>query len=387
MIGGAAAWVMWQQGETTWLNPLAKQLKPMVPKDDYEVVGFLPPWTIEKASIVPTVLDQLVFLGVEANEKGELVWDAQAKKMDNGRYLLMKQQMVAAGKKNVLGVKLFDDQKIDQLMASTEAQGNLINQIKSVVESKHYDGVNVDFEYQGDAQAVLEDEFVAFLAELKNVIGKEVSVDVFANTVIKGDSTALGKMVSGVDYMVVMAYDFHRPGNNYVGPVAPIGSPAGTRNIMEVVERVVTLGLDKSKIIMAYPLYGYEWKTESTDFGAGVVGSWAQMASYSRVQDLIKGGDKTVTVKWDDNSMTPYLYFTETETAYRRVRAGKKWKSVPYQVEVVHQIYYEDNRSLGVKYDLVKNSQMGGVGFWALGYEGAYDEVWRELREHLTAKN
>ena len=111
-------------------------------------------------------------------------------------------------------------------------------------------------------------------------------------------------------------------------------------------------------------------------------------ASYQRVQDLLKDEAfvKKATVGWDENSMTPYLSFNEDETAYKRVKVGKKYKSVAYTISVVHQIYYDDLRSLTAKFDLVKNSQMGGVGFWALGYEGEYEEVWSTLNRQLTKR-
>ena len=277
LLGGVGGWMVWQRKSLSWLNPLAPKSNVVKDKDGYVVVGFLPPWTIEKATIYPEVLDQLIFLGVEVNEKGDLVWDSQSNKMKSQRYVAMKEQMKKAEKENVIGIKLFEDKKIDALMASESAQINLIDQIKTVVREGNYDGVNVDFEYQGNAQAVLEDEFVGFLGRLRQEVGKEISIDVFANTVIKGDSQALGKMVETVDRVIVMAYDFHRPGMDYAGPVAPLQSEPGTRNIMEVVDRVVTLGLDKSKIIMAYPLYGYEWKTMSTDFASEARGGWGQM--------------------------------------------------------------------------------------------------------------
>jgi len=86
----------------------------------------------------------------------------------------------------------------------------------------------------------------------------EISVDVFANTVIKGSATEIEELVSKVDYLVVMAYDFHRPGVDYAGSVAPLGSKVGERNITEVVERYLNLQLNKDKLVLAYPLYGYE---------------------------------------------------------------------------------------------------------------------------------
>ena len=47
------------------------------------------------------------------------------------------------------------------------------------------------------------------------------------------------------------------------------------------------------------------------------------------------------------------------------------------------QIYFENLESLRLKFNLVAESQMGGVGFWALGYEGETNEVWKTVDEEL----
>ena len=387
VVGGLILWIIISEGSIDWVNPLS--VEKMAQKNNtYEVVGFLPPWMVEKAIIHSDVMNQLIFLGVEAKANGDLVWDSQSNKLFGSRYMAMKRQMRAAGGKNILGIKLFDDKKIDQLMASDEARQNLELQVKKVVNEQQFDGVNIDFEYRGNFQAVLEEEFVGFISELRGAIGKKISVDVFGNTMIKGDFVGLKNITNAADWVIVMAYDYHQPGSDFAGPVAPLNSYPGTRNIMEVVDRVIRSGLNKKKIIMAYPLYGYEWKTVDNTFGSQALDNGGQMVSYKRAQNLLQDAAfrQTAVVNWDDLSMSPWISFTATETAYRSVKVKKKWVSEPYFVDGVHQIYYENLRSLNAKFKLVTQSQLGGVGFWALGYEGSDAQVWLTLAEVLSGK-
>jgi spore germination protein YaaH len=65
-------------------------------------------------------------------------------------------------------------------------------------------------------------------------------------------------------------------------------------------------------------------------------------------------------INWDDLSMTPWVVFEED---------GE-----------IHQIYFENEKSLKAKLDLVKQNQLGGVGFWALGYEGEDKRVWEIMK-------
>jgi len=124
------------------------------------------------------------------------------------------------------------------------------------------------------------------------------------------------------------------------------------------------LGLDNNKIILAYPLYGYEWTTETSEFGSLTKNSEVALASYKRMKELLSDTAfvKTSAVKWDEESMTPWLFYNENGN--------------------IKQIYFENLRSISEKLKLVVGYQFGGVGFWALGYEGENKDIW-ELTKSL----
>ena len=349
-------------------------------RKSFEVVGFLPPWMIDKVSLHSKQLDQLIFLGIGVEENGDLVWDFQAKKINNENYLTMKKEMKENGKKNIIGIKLFDDEKLSGLLKSEEGRRNLVEQIKAVVLSGGFDGVNVDFEYQGDALAVLGVDFLSFLDELKVAEVGEIGVDVFCNTIIKGSEMQISDLLEKVDWLIIMAYDFHRPGTDYVGSVAPIRAKAGKRSIWEVMSKITELNLNQKKVLMAYPLYGYEWKTKTEKFSSEVIRGWYQMASYRRVKEIIKDfkiydlkkegcddfrnlSDNEMKLCFDELSLTPWLVFRENEE--------------------IHQICYDDLRSLLIKFNLIKEMNFGGIGFWALGYEGKTSEIWQAVEKVL----
>ena len=324
---------------------------------EMRVVGFLPPWNINKAKIEAKTLDELIFLGIESDEKGQLIWDLQSRKINNEVYLDMKQEMKSKGKKNVVGIKLFEDNKIDILLNDSVSVDNLVREIEGVVLAGGFDGVNIDFEYQGNPVAILSDEFFAFLEKLRETDLGEIGVDVFCNTVNKGSVEDLAKLWGLTDYVLIMAYDFTRPGVDYTGPVAPIKALPGKRSIWETFSRVVDLGLDTKKLVAAYPLYGYEWKTETSEFGSKIIRGWYQTASLRRIRELLKE-NKEIVRNWDELSMTPWLAWEEDGV----------WR----------QIYYDDEVSLKEKFKLAVDMNVGGIGFWALGYEGD-SKVWETV--------
>jgi spore germination protein YaaH len=351
------------------LNPLGRKKPIVLQQKKYKVMGFLPTWMIGKTMQYTNEIDKLVFLGIGVNKNGNLIWDFQAKKIYSDEYQKLKESIKKNGGKNILGIKLFKDEDLDSLMSNNRAINNLILEIKALRQASAmggqagFDGLNVDFEYQGNPTKVLDDKFLVFLKKMKEADLGEISLDVFANTIIKGQKEELQTLIANIDELVIMAYDFHRPGVDFVGPVAPIKSEVGERNILELVDIINSDNLERKKIIMAYPLYGYEWKTYTEEFGSAIKRGWYQMISWRRINELMKDEDftKVATVNWDQASMSPWLVFKD---------GGQ-----------IHQIYYENLKSLGVKMDLVKQSNFGGVGFWALGYEENDKELWKMINQ------
>lgn len=340
-----------------WNNPLG-EMKTKPRPEWKRVVGFLPTWMVGKTRNYGEEITDLVFLGIEVSENGSLVWDSQSKKISSQSYLDLKKRAGDNGVKNIVGIKLFNDDAIDLLLDNESAREKLLEEVAAVVIAGDFDGVNVDFEYQGDPVAVLDDKFLRLLTELKSKNLGEVGVDVFVNTINKGSVERINKLFTVCDYVLVMAYDFHGAGSKIAGPVAPLRAPDGKRSIWEMAQRVNLLGLDKNKIVVALPLYGYEWQTESEEVGAEVVKGDYQMASLKRSAEMEKSGEWQVD--WDELSFSPRMVKTESSG-------------------LTYQVYYENIKSLTEKARIINNFEFGGIGFWALGYEGESDEWWKKL--------
>ena len=84
--------------------------------------------------------------------------------------------------------------------------------------------------------------------------------------------------------------------------------------------------------------------------------------TYSAARALLAGGK---TRSWDAGICNPAIIWQE----------GGVW----------HQVWYDDEQSLACKFDLVKQQGIGGMGYWALGYDNGYSEVWDALEAHFAA--
>jgi spore germination protein YaaH len=360
------------------LNPLSSNQKSTRAPGVMTVMGFLPTWELGKTKTYGAEIDQLVFSAVGVSEDGSLIWDLQSKKLNSDDYLNLKDNISKTGGKNRLGIKLFNDKGIEALIASDGAKSKLYSEVKDVVTAGNFDGVNIDFEYMSNPIRILDDDFANFLDGARAAGWKDIGVDVFANTIVRGNKEGLDKLLTKVDRVVVMAYDFHRPGADFAGAVAPMGAEAGQRSISEILQYIVDFGLQKEKIIMAYPLYGYEWETDTN-----LENSATRSAGYGATV-FYKDGIGITGVSWDDLAQSPWTAWQEKAQRSRIVtqKVGKKYKKVTqyYTVDQWHQAYFENEQSLGIKMEATKQAQLGGVGFWALGYEGKMDLI-RNLRQ------
>ena len=271
-------------------------------------------------------------------------------------------------KKTFLSIISFDADITDAIISDTEKRQRLINEIITVVKDHDFDGVDVDFEYfpGDDNLADFGSQFNQFLQELKAALKKPnkaavLSVDIYPKALIYGWPYQLPELGKIADQIIIMAYDYTQSSADNTGPVAPIKSQNEKEmSIVQTMKAALTQ-IDKTKLILGIPLYGYEWRVVSEAPRSQTYWGSGEMASYARVKELIK--EKNLTVNWDEVAYSPWLTYREG------------WQ--------IKQIYFEDLKSLSGKIELAQQLDLQGIAFWALGYEGNHREIWDLLKKKL----
>ncbi len=250
------------------------------------------------------------------------------------------------------------DRKLGQTALAKREE--LAEQIAEAVEEYALDGVNVDMENLTEKERDAHTDFIRILREK---LGEEkiIAVSVAANpyditTGWKGsyDYKGLG---THSDYLMIMAYDEHYQG----------GEP-GTIASLNLAEKSIQYALGKvpkEKIVLGLPFYGRIWK-EDTGFpqGAGI--------GNMEVEALIEqyGGNAI----FDEKSATPYATITVKEKDQKPIIGGKPIDAGTYT------IWFEDERSLKQKLELIEKYDIKGTGSWSLGQETAdtwdYYKLW-----------
>lgn len=368
---------------------LIESLPPLAPifnKPGHKIAfGFLPYWNLKLANeLTVKPLTHFAYFGIDLMPDGSIKkYDRPGEKepgwnkLNSDQYYLLHRQLKILGKKVILTVIAMETEQIDTLLAGEQNRDRAINSILTVFTQKEFDGLNIDFEYMGYPAEETRKNFTLFVSDLTTRCKAqskkcEISLDVFADSAIKNrlyDLSALGKIV---DQIIVMAYDFYRPGSSVSGPVAPLRGKCNrdTKTTpcldYDVVTSIgdITKFVPSYKIILGVPFYGYEWQTADDSFLANTYPKTGALATYKRIQSLF-GDDQiaSLSASWSNLTLTPYLSYIEADKTY--------------------QIHYEDAASLKLKIDFIHQAKMGGLAIWALGYETPYQELWQTISENL----
>lgn len=375
-------------------------LKPLTQeKSKYEVFGFAPHWTFARLDNVNfDVLTTLAYFDIPVNANGSIDKGSpgyQKFKSEDATRLFKRAH--DAQTRVVATFTQMDNPTILRFLDSEEAQKTAIENSVSEVKDRGIDGANIDFEYIGDPGADYRAKFTKFATDFTHKMHSEipsskVTVSVYASAAVNPkvyDIKALGTVVDGV---FMMAYDFAVHGSDVAMPTAPLyGHETGQYwyDISTAVEDFLA-SMPSEKLILGVPWYGYNYAVYSpgvkaethrgyyvrsyvkTKKGKKLVSRLVKPKSaaqtYQITEDEITADLPGFSTGWDEQGQVGYkAYFSNSDNTYR-------------------QIFIEDEKSLGIKYDFAKEKKLGGVGMWALGFDDGKPEMWTLLREKFGNK-
>ena len=228
------------------------------------------------------------------------------------------------------------DVQSEILLSRTSVRRKLIDGLMEEVQTYDLDGLNLDFEGLKESAGPHYIQFIRELSVACRQAGIVLSVD---NYVPAAYNSFYNRKEQGIvaDYVIVMGYDEHYAGGE-PGPVASYGYvKQGIEDTLELVPR--------EKVTNAVPFYTRVWKESEEGRSSDALGiadakDWAQR--------------KNVELVWQDDLG---LYYGEIDDEGVR-----------------KQVWMEEERSLGLKMELIREQDLAGVACWKLGFEPA--SVW-----------
>lgn len=246
------------------------------------------------------------------------------------------------------------------------------------VKQYGFDGIDLDWEYPVSGgldtnvtRPADKHNYTLLVQSLKSAFNTQEAIDgrdyLVTIAVPPGYSTMqnfeVAELAKSLDWMNVMAYDYHGAWENTTGHNAPLyanpSSPFATEsqfNVDYIMKAYVAAGVPKNQLVMGAPMYGRTWKGVApgpngnglfqSATGAGS-GTWENgVIDYSDLLNKVKTDPATYKLYRDNASQVPYVYAPTKEGG---------WFST-----------FEDTTSLGTKLDYIAANDYRGMMFWEL---------------------
>lgn len=229
-----------------------------------------------------------------------------------------------------------------QLYSSKAARTNMVNKLVGEAKSYGFDGINLDYENIKSAYAKDYLQFVRELSVACERNGIVLSTDNYKPEAYNRCYN-LKEQSRFVDYVIVMAYDEH-----YAGTDA--GSVASLPFVKEAVEDTVQL-VGKEHVIAGIPFYTRIWTTTDGNTTSRAVGMQAA------IDQLNSDGQVAL---WNDDCGQYVASYTVGNST--------------------RQIWFEEEKSIEAKMQVIQQENTAGVACWKLGLEKS--TVWSVISQY-----
>jgi len=226
---------------------------------------------------------------------------------------------------------------LHSLLSSPQKRTAVIGQLKNYVVSGRYQGVNIDFETDADADRAGLTAFMSQLASVFHPLGLLVTQDTQTDSGAY-DLPALARIN---DFVIPMLYDQNADGNE-AGPIS--GQNWFQGQLASVLAQVPA-----NKVVLGLGAYGYDWKDGTTSASDISFQQAAQIA-----QENHFGSDGVIRI--EPVSLSPYFTYSDESAG-----AGSK--------EVSHTVWLQDATTVYNQLLSAQPYHTLGAAVWELGKE------------------
>lgn len=311
------------------------------------------------ASMIPySHLSYLNWFGIESDASGNI---SKTNGWGSSTTLDIVASAHAVGTKVLVTVVMFDDTAICSLLNSSTARTTLINNLVSQVKLGKADGVSVDFENPTSSCMSGFETLTRDLATALHSNNSSWHLSLALPPVDWSKAFHYDILATYADSLFIMGYGFHYSSSD-PGPIDPLYASSTWGNYCldwTVKDYISKAGAYKHKIILGLPLYGFNWTT--TD--GSVPGDATATAPSIKWKEAQEGAAQYGRL-WDDGSDSPYYVYN-----------SGGW----------HQVWYQDVESMTLRFDYINQQDIGGVGFWAVGFDQQDADLWSAVDEAFTS--
>lgn len=237
----------------------------------------------------------------------------------------------------------------------------MIDSLTNLLKYRDADGVDINFE---GLPYLKRGSFNRFIQSLRKRLNQNITnkTPIISMTLPAVDSREIFDVLhlnKFVDLFVIMGYDYNT-GPQLQGAVAPL-LPFETENISlnNTLKYYLDIGIDPKKTILALPYYGSMWEGTLSEDGS-TSSMFERKVTYREIRSLFN--EDFIT----RNKLSPVL----------EKKSMTNYFNINYPDNTSKEVWFDDDYTLGKKYDFALTNKLKGVGIWALGYDNGYNELW-----------
>ncbi|EDW31122.1 GL20757 [Drosophila persimilis] len=272
-----------------------------------------------------------------------------------------------------LGGWSFGTQKFKDMSATRYTRQTFVYSAIPFLRKRGFDGLDMDWEYPKGSDD--KKNFVLLLKELREAFEAEAQelkkprLLLSAAVPVGPDNVRGGydvpAIASYLDFINLMAYDFHGKWEKETGHNAPLYAPSSDSewrkqlSVDNAASLWVKLGAPKEKLVIGMPTYGRSFTLANTDKHGpnapasaggreGVYTKESGFLAYYEICEMLLNGAVYV---WDEEMKVPYLV------------DGDQW------------VGFDDERAIRNKMQWIKSNGFGGAMVWTIDMDDFKGEV------------
>lgn len=253
---------------------------------------------------------------------------------------------------------LLNADSLEALFLNPDHRSRLLDSSVGLIEESGGAGLHLDFEWFAPSSDSLREGFHAYVDTLASVVSEQypdAELSMFVPAFHPDGMIDINRIPEQFGEIMVQGYDIHWQTGPNAGPLSPISGWKGT-NWQSILDAMDEQAIDRERLFITVPYYGYEWPVESEVIGAMSRGA-AQVTTYARLDTL----------------NVPEMQLSSSERALEFGRRRDRMSGSPWYVfsdsTGWYQGWYEDDVSLDAKYRFVEREGLAGIAVFPIGYD------------------
>ena len=152
-----------------------------------------------------------------------------------------------------------------------------------------------------------------------------------------------------VDFVVLMTYEW----GYRKGPPQAISPLNEIKRVLDYAVSVIPI----ERIYFGFQIYARDWILPFTPGG--------EAETFSNQEAIQRAVKNNAVIQYDSIAQSPFYHYIDKQG-------------------IMHEVWFEDARSAQAKFDIVKNYNLKGISYWALGYP--FPQNWALLEDNFTIK-